>query len=254
MDARVTVPPRSKQRTVEAYVARAAGAGAFDDGAFAEAYAIMAAQRNSKILGIFVRLDRRDGKPAYLKHLPRIRAYLRRALAHPALARRCATSTSARLSSRSARYDAAGRPRPPWCSPPGSASGCGRSPTRCRSRWCRSPARPCSTGASTRLPRPASRRRSSTSTISPTDRAPCRAAQRAADRHLRRKRRNCSIRPAASSRRCRNSAASLLSSSTPIRSGSTAAGSNLERLALAWDAGADGYSAHARRSRLSYRP
>jgi aminoglycoside/choline kinase family phosphotransferase len=48
--------------------------------------AIMAAQRNSKILGIFVRLDRRDGKPAYLRHLPRIRAYLRRALAHPALA------------------------------------------------------------------------------------------------------------------------------------------------------------------------
>jgi aminoglycoside/choline kinase family phosphotransferase len=46
----------------------------------------MAAQRNSKILGIFVRLDRRDGKPAYLKHLPRIRDYLRRALAHPALA------------------------------------------------------------------------------------------------------------------------------------------------------------------------
>ena len=51
--------------------------------AFEEAYAVMAAQRNSKILGIFVRLDRRDGKPAYLKHLPRIRAYLRRALAHP---------------------------------------------------------------------------------------------------------------------------------------------------------------------------
>ena len=33
----------------------------------------MAAQRNSKILGIFVRLNERDGKPAYLKHLPRIR-------------------------------------------------------------------------------------------------------------------------------------------------------------------------------------
>ena len=60
--------------------------GAFDRDAFEEAYAVMAAQRNSKILGIFVRLDRRDGKPAYLKHLPRIRGYLRRALAHPALA------------------------------------------------------------------------------------------------------------------------------------------------------------------------
>ena len=61
-------------------------AGAFDRDAFDEAYAVMAAQRNSKILGIFVRLDRRDGKPAYLKHLPRIRDYLRRAFAHPALA------------------------------------------------------------------------------------------------------------------------------------------------------------------------
>ncbi len=46
----------------------------------------MAAQRNSKILGIFVRLDRRDGKPFYLRHLPRIRDYLRRVLVHPSLA------------------------------------------------------------------------------------------------------------------------------------------------------------------------
>jgi len=58
----------------------------FDEAAFAEAYAIMAAQRNSKILGIFVRLDRRDGKPHYLRHLPRIRSYLNRAFRHPALA------------------------------------------------------------------------------------------------------------------------------------------------------------------------
>ena len=43
------------------------------------------AQRATKILGIFARLDRRDGKPHYLKHLPRIEAYLIRNLAHPAL-------------------------------------------------------------------------------------------------------------------------------------------------------------------------
>ena len=60
--------------------------GGFDESGFAEAYAVMAAQRNSKILGIFVRLNERDGKPAYLRHLPRIRNYLERALAHPALA------------------------------------------------------------------------------------------------------------------------------------------------------------------------
>jgi tRNA threonylcarbamoyl adenosine modification protein YjeE len=86
MDARVTVSPEVEKVIYDAYVAARQAAGSFDADTFAEAYAIMAAQRNSKILGIFVRLDRRDGKPAYLKHLPRIRDYLRRALAHPALA------------------------------------------------------------------------------------------------------------------------------------------------------------------------
>jgi tRNA threonylcarbamoyl adenosine modification protein YjeE len=86
MDARVTVEPALERAILDAYYRARSAAGAFDRAAFEEAYAIMAAQRNSKILGIFVRLDRRDGKPAYLKHLPRIRDYLRRALAHPALA------------------------------------------------------------------------------------------------------------------------------------------------------------------------
>jgi tRNA threonylcarbamoyl adenosine modification protein YjeE len=86
MDARVTVPPEIEQATVDAYVAARGGYNGFDEEDFAEAYAIMAAQRNSKILGIFVRLNERDGKPAYLQHLPRIRNYLERALAHPALA------------------------------------------------------------------------------------------------------------------------------------------------------------------------
>ena len=85
MDARVTVPPEIEASTVAAYVAARQVVGSFDETAFHAAYAAMAAQRNSKILGIFVRLDRRDGKPAYLKHLPRIRDYLDRALAHPAL-------------------------------------------------------------------------------------------------------------------------------------------------------------------------
>ncbi|MGX9146648.1 tRNA (adenosine(37)-N6)-threonylcarbamoyltransferase complex ATPase subunit type 1 TsaE [Mesorhizobium sp. 128a] len=85
MDARVTVSPDIERSTVEAYVAARHAAGGFGEAAFREAYAIMAAQRNSKILGIFVRLEKRDGKPYYLKHLPRIRDYLRRALAHPAL-------------------------------------------------------------------------------------------------------------------------------------------------------------------------
>ncbi|WP_311276673.1 tRNA (adenosine(37)-N6)-threonylcarbamoyltransferase complex ATPase subunit type 1 TsaE [Methylobacterium sp. WCS2018Hpa-22] len=59
----------------------------FDMQGFARAYAVMAAQRATKILGIFARLDKRDGKPAYLAHLPRIEGYLARNLAHPALTR-----------------------------------------------------------------------------------------------------------------------------------------------------------------------
>ncbi|RUZ82077.1 bifunctional tRNA (adenosine(37)-N6)-threonylcarbamoyltransferase complex ATPase subunit type 1 TsaE/phosphotransferase, partial [Mesorhizobium sp. M7A.F.Ca.CA.001.14.1.1] len=86
MDARVTMSPEIERKTLDAYVAARHVAGAFDEASFLESYAIMAAQRNSKILGIFVRLEKRDGKPYYLKHLPRIRDYLRRALSHPALA------------------------------------------------------------------------------------------------------------------------------------------------------------------------
>jgi len=83
MDARVDVSPEVERAIVDAYCA--ARTGAFDRAAFEEAYAITAAQRNTKILGIFVRLAKRDGKPGYLKHLPRIQDYLRRALAHPSL-------------------------------------------------------------------------------------------------------------------------------------------------------------------------
>jgi aminoglycoside/choline kinase family phosphotransferase len=49
-------------------------------------YARLGAQRNAKIVGIFVRLWRRDGKPRYLELIPRVWALLERDLAHPALA------------------------------------------------------------------------------------------------------------------------------------------------------------------------
>ncbi len=52
---------------------------------FDAAYAILGAQRNAKILGIFTRLWKRDGKPRYLDYLPRVWAYLERDLEHPAL-------------------------------------------------------------------------------------------------------------------------------------------------------------------------
>jgi tRNA threonylcarbamoyl adenosine modification protein YjeE len=86
MDARVTISPELETEIVDAYASAREGHGAFDRAAFDEAYAITAAQRNAKILGIFVRLDRRDGKPAYLRHLPRIRDYFGRALRHVTLA------------------------------------------------------------------------------------------------------------------------------------------------------------------------
>lgn len=85
MDARVTIGPDLERGIVEAYCAARAAAGRFDREAFETAFAIMATQRNTKILGIFVRLDVRDGKPGYLRNLPRIRDYLRRSMAHPAL-------------------------------------------------------------------------------------------------------------------------------------------------------------------------
>ena len=56
--------------------ARRAADASFDPAGFAELYAIMSAQRNTRLLGTFARLNRRDGKPQYLRHQPRIWTYL----------------------------------------------------------------------------------------------------------------------------------------------------------------------------------
>jgi hypothetical protein len=86
-DARIDVPEQLELALLTRYIKtrRAADEG-FDPADFAELYAIMSAQRNTKLLGIFARLNRRDGKPQYLRHQPRIWTYLSRSLAHPALA------------------------------------------------------------------------------------------------------------------------------------------------------------------------
>lgn len=82
-DARVDVPEQLELHLVGQYVRmRRAQDPYFDVRGFARAYALMGAQRATKILGIFTRLDRRDGKPHYLRHLPRIRRYLARCIAH----------------------------------------------------------------------------------------------------------------------------------------------------------------------------
>ncbi|MCU0830358.1 MAG: tRNA (adenosine(37)-N6)-threonylcarbamoyltransferase complex ATPase subunit type 1 TsaE [Rhizobiaceae bacterium] len=85
-DARVDIPPTLEADIVAAYVAARHLQGRFDEAEFHAAFAIMAAQRNAKILGIFIRLNRRDGKPGYLKHLPRVEAYFGRSLASDAMA------------------------------------------------------------------------------------------------------------------------------------------------------------------------
>jgi len=84
-DARVDVPEAMEITLLGRYVrAREDFDPQFKTADFVRLYATMAAQRATKILGIFARLDRRDGKPQYLRHMPRIWSYLQRALAHPA--------------------------------------------------------------------------------------------------------------------------------------------------------------------------
>lgn len=85
-DARVDVSDDAELGLLARYARlRREADAAFDLAAFARAYAILGAQRATKILGIFARLSERDGKPHYLAHLPRVEAYLVKNLAHPAL-------------------------------------------------------------------------------------------------------------------------------------------------------------------------
>ncbi|VIO66718.1 tRNA (adenosine(37)-N6)-threonylcarbamoyltransferase complex ATPase subunit type 1 TsaE [Bradyrhizobium ivorense] len=85
-DARIDVPEQLELALLTRYIkARRTTDMSFDPAQFAELYAIMSAQRNTRLLGTFARLNRRDGKPQYLKHQPRIWTYLNRSLAHPAL-------------------------------------------------------------------------------------------------------------------------------------------------------------------------
>ena len=85
-DARITIAADFAERLVRRYeTARLAEDPTFDAAAFRQALAIMQAQRATKLLGLFVRLRDRDGKSGYIRHLPRIKTYLREALAHEVL-------------------------------------------------------------------------------------------------------------------------------------------------------------------------
>jgi aminoglycoside/choline kinase family phosphotransferase len=80
-DARRDVSPALEAEML-AYYNNAATPGAD----FAAHYALLGAQRNTKIIGIFTRLWKRDGKERYLSFLPRMWGLLERDLAHPDLA------------------------------------------------------------------------------------------------------------------------------------------------------------------------
>jgi hypothetical protein len=78
-DARRDVSPALEQAMLD----RFAGAG---NTAFRARYEVLGAQRNVKILGVFVRLRDRDARKGYVERLPRVWDYLDRNLAHPRLA------------------------------------------------------------------------------------------------------------------------------------------------------------------------
>jgi N-acetylmuramate 1-kinase len=81
-DARRDVAPEIAEATTNHYLATTGR----EEETFRAQMAVMAAQRNAKIAGIFARLYKRDGKPRYLSYLPRVWGYLNRDLEHPALA------------------------------------------------------------------------------------------------------------------------------------------------------------------------
>jgi aminoglycoside/choline kinase family phosphotransferase len=80
-DARRDVPPAIEQAMIERYL----GATGQSE-AFRRAYWALAAQRNTRILGVFTRLWKRDDKPHYRRFQPRMWGLLERDLEQPDLA------------------------------------------------------------------------------------------------------------------------------------------------------------------------
>jgi aminoglycoside/choline kinase family phosphotransferase len=80
-DARRDVPPEIVQMSINRYLQKMN----WNKSDFMLHYALLGAQRNSKIIGIFTRLAKRDGKNHYLSLLPRVWAHLQHDLRHPVL-------------------------------------------------------------------------------------------------------------------------------------------------------------------------
>jgi aminoglycoside/choline kinase family phosphotransferase len=87
-DARRDVSAEIGEATTRHYLDAMTKQGTpLDEDSFRGQMAIMAAQRNAKIAGIFARLYKRDGKPRYLDYLPRVWGYLNKDLEHPSMAK-----------------------------------------------------------------------------------------------------------------------------------------------------------------------
>lgn len=85
-DARLDVPPELEAEGLARYMAAvSAREPAFDRDAFLDAYRVFGLQRNTRLVGLWVRLLRRDGKPGYLQHMARTWDYIARNLRHPPL-------------------------------------------------------------------------------------------------------------------------------------------------------------------------
>lgn len=85
-DARRDVSDGLSETMINRYARGAAGFPDFDEESFRRDYAILGAQRNAKILGIFSRLINRDGKTRYADFFPRVEGHFQRDLVHPDLA------------------------------------------------------------------------------------------------------------------------------------------------------------------------
>jgi tRNA threonylcarbamoyl adenosine modification protein YjeE len=85
-DARVTIEPVLFQQLMDDYLSLRRAEDGFDEAKFLKSWSIMSAQRNCKLAGLWVRLMQRDGKPGYMKHMPRTLSYLKVAMAHESLA------------------------------------------------------------------------------------------------------------------------------------------------------------------------
>lgn len=82
-DARREVSPSIQRLELQRYLE----AMPFPAASLIHHYRVLGVQRTLKIIGIFTRLDLRDGKPSYQRHQPRLWRLLRQGLEHPELFR-----------------------------------------------------------------------------------------------------------------------------------------------------------------------